>query len=282
MLRTYSHNVVVTDGILDRLLDIVLPVGGYVVQLVEAYFDESGSDENSPVLCLAGFIIEKTACVSLDLEWAEILAQFNLPYFRMSACAHGVEPFDKLTMDERIAVEKLCIAAIKRHITYGIALTVEPKRFDAIMPNSPEIGSAYTLCAHACLTAVRGWANKTGYNGDIAYFFESGHKSQSEANALMNRLFERKNLRDEHRYVSHTFADKGKVLPLQAADLIAWQWFTDHKRRMAGKKPEPRKDCRELMAGQPYHALHYTDEMLKGIASIVLRNAYPLTFTGWQ
>jgi len=245
------------SGILARLLDITLPCGGYAVQLVEAYFDESGGDSGSPILCVAGYIIEKNACVKLDEEWAAVLQYFKLPFFRMSACAHGTKPFDMLAIAERIEAEKQFIAIIKKSISYGIALTVEPKRFEEIMPPSLEIGSPYTFCAHACLAAVKAWASETKYDGKVSYFFESGHRSQSEANALMDRIFRMPKLRADHRYASHTFADMKDVRALQAADLIAWQWYTDHKRRMEQKKLEPRKDCFELMHDGPYHALHY-------------------------
>jgi hypothetical protein len=146
------------------------------------------------------------------------------------------------------------------------------------MPDSPEIGSPYSFCAHVCLTAVHAWANKKQYNGDVAYFFESGHPSQSEANDIMNRLFQIPGMKEGHRYASHAFADKQKVRALQAADLIAWQWFTDRKRIIERKRKVSRKDCYELMHGQPYKTLHYDDHMLKKIAAIVLRNEYPMTF----
>ena len=71
-----------------RQVDVLLRNGGYTVQLVEAYFDESGSHDGSPVLCVAGFIIEKEKCKRMDDDIAETLEKFHLPYFRMSACAH--------------------------------------------------------------------------------------------------------------------------------------------------------------------------------------------------
>jgi hypothetical protein len=181
-------------------------------------------------------------------------------------------------MEQRVDVEKRCIAIIKSKIAYGIAVTVEPRRFDEIMPKSPEIGTAYCLCAHMCLTAVKSWANEQNYAGKIAYFFESGHRSQAEANGIMDRIFRMPALRAEHRYVSHTFADKQDMRPLQAADMIAWHWFTDHKRRMERKKLSPRKDCFELMYGGPYHALHYDDRLLRELAGKVLRHKYPQTY----
>ena len=58
-----------------------------------------------------------------------------------------------LTSDQRIEVEKEMIGLVKRFAIYGIAVTAEPKLFEEIMPNLPEIGSAYSFCAHACLVA---------------------------------------------------------------------------------------------------------------------------------
>src|SRR5438105_4019181 len=52
-----------SSGIIGRLLEILLPQNGYVMQLAEAYFDESGSHDGSPVLCVAGYIFEKNACM---------------------------------------------------------------------------------------------------------------------------------------------------------------------------------------------------------------------------
>jgi hypothetical protein len=253
--------------------------------MVEAYFDESGTDEGSPVLCVAGYIIEKNEAVAMDSEWGSVLEQFNLPYFRMSSCAHGARPFGNIDKEARIEVEKAMIAIIKRRVSYGIAVTVEPRIFEAIMPRSPEIGSAYTFCAHTCLTGVVSWAEETKYSGGIAYFFESGHRSQSEANEIMNRLFNIPIQRARHRYVSHTFADKKLMRPLQAADILAWQWFTDHKRRMGGAVG-PRKDCYELTSSYRnngralHHVLHWDPILLRTVAAIPLRNEYPLTFPG--
>jgi Protein of unknown function (DUF3800) len=248
------------------------------VQLVEAYFDESGSHGGSPVLAVAGYIIEKDACIKLDEDWGGVLDEFRLPYFRMSECAHGTGAFKTLSLDDRIDVEKRCIAIIRRSISYGIAVTVEPRVFDSVMPKSREIGSAYTYCAYTCLAAVKSWSMEQNYTGGIAYFFESGHRSQAEANDLMNRLFSNPQLKVEHRYTSHTFADKIKVRALQAADLIAYQWYKDHLRRMMRPFSQPRKDCFELMHAHKFYALHHDERLLRRVAAKFYRGVFPRTY----
>lgn len=250
---------------------------------LKAYFDESGTHDTSPVLCMAGFIIECDAARLMSERWQAMLDTYALPFFHMADCAPGAPPFDSLNKQQRIEAEKEAIAIIRETITYGFAVTLKPKEFSRTVPHSPEIGSPYSLCVHTCLTAVRGWANKFNFRGSISYVFEAGHKSQGEANGIMTRIFKKPNLRAEHRYAEHVFAEKRIVLPLQAADIIAWQWFTENKRILERTRPHPRKDYEELMlkpmdSGACYHAIHFTDKLLADISRPVLMNEYPLTY----
>jgi hypothetical protein len=251
------------------------------VENVDVYFDESGSDDNSPVLCIAGYIIEKDAALSMDAEWLDVLEEFKLPFFRMSACAHGTYPFDRLSKDQRIEVGKEMIKIIKNRTLQGLAVTVEPKLFEEIMPAIPEVGTAYAFCAHACVAGVQWWANHNNFSGLVTYVFESGHGNQSEANQLVTRLSKIPQKRMQQRYSSHMFADKRKVRPLQAADLLAWQWFTDHKRKQKGIANR-RQDCAALMEGgcPPHRVVHYDATLLRKMGERALGRRFPLTYTG--
>lgn len=48
------------------------------MNFVEAYFDESGSHKGSPVLCVAGYLIESESAKLLSKEWAEVLGSKGL------------------------------------------------------------------------------------------------------------------------------------------------------------------------------------------------------------
>lgn len=50
-------------------------------------------------------------------------------------------------------------------------------------------GDAYTFCCWQILAGIRTWIIRNQFQGEIAYFFEAGHASQSRANALMTRIF---------------------------------------------------------------------------------------------
>jgi hypothetical protein len=173
----------------------------------------------------------------------------------MSACAHNQKPFKHLSRDECIEAEKAMIRLINNHAALGVAVTVNAADYETWFDGHGRIlaGDAYTYCCWQVLAGIRHWVLKTEFQGEIAYFFESGHASQSEANALMNRIFNDRNLRAAYRYAGHAFVDKQKVRPVQTADILAWQQMTQSKRWLSGNHIM-RKDFRALVA-KPQHEL---------------------------
>jgi hypothetical protein len=238
---------------LARMIEILAPGERDLVAFLECYFDESGSHGGSQALCLAGYVFEKENCKTFDLGWKQVLDQFRLPYFRMSACAHMQRPFDHLTREETIEVEKAMIALINEHAMLGLAITVNEADYTHFFgPNNPA-GGPYSFCCWQILAGIQNWISKNKFEGEISYFYEAGHASQPEANRIMNRIFSHPRLRARYHYASHTFADKTKLRPLQAADLLAWQWNTQMKRWL--KNDHRIRADFQALAAKPKHEM---------------------------
>jgi len=231
----------------------MLPFGGYVTIEVEAYFDESGSHDGAPVLCVAGYIFKKSEAIKLRREWRKVLRWKELPYFRMSECAHGNGPFANLTKPERVEVETKLIEIIKARSIQGLAVTVNSKEFLELMPRHNLIGGPYTFSAHAILGGIYNWLQCNPRVGRMAYFFEAGHKNEREANAIMKLLFEQPKLKEAYKFGRYGFVDKEGTPAVQAADLLAWQWYTDKRHQLEGR---PRRmDCVSLLEHH-HNAIH--------------------------
>lgn len=222
---------------------------------IEAYFDESSSHDGSPVLCVAGYLYEREKSLLLDKEWGKILKEYDLPYFRMSSCAHGQGPFKSLSMDERICAAKKAIKAIKDNALRGLVTTVVEDEYNQSVGPLDPFGAAYAWCCFMSLVGVAHWADKNNYNGDIAYFFEAGHAHQITTNKIMNSIFEVEEMRQNFRYGSHSFVDKQKVRPVQSADMLAWHGATFQKRLLGGRTT-PRKDFKALTDGTDTRLYH--------------------------
>jgi Protein of unknown function (DUF3800) len=255
-----TNGSVENDDPFARMLDILLPQGGYVVAQVECYFDESGSHSGSHALCVAGYLMDKRSAIALTRQWAKVLKRVNIPYFHMVDCAHGTDVFEKLSITHRIDVEKKMIDLIKEKTIQGIGVTINMQDYNSIMPKHPLIGTPYSFCAHVLIAGVGTWLQHN-VNADppikeCAFFFEAGHQSMTETNRIMEILFLSKTMRERHKYAGHAFVLKEKTPAVQAADLLAWQLYTDRRHEMENRPR--RKDYESLL--QHHHTIIHLDK----------------------
>ena len=86
---------------------------------------------------------------------------------------------------------------------------------------------SYAFLVQATMSLCGSWCREQNLTDEwIAYFFEAGHSSQGDADALV-KLFDKKQYREhaEHaRYASHTFLAKEGPLSkaLIPCDILAW------------------------------------------------------------
>lgn len=254
------HDREASKSVFESLVGALLPAGGTAVALIEAHFDESIGEKGRNLLVVAGYLFNDRLARRLTRQWEAVLAPYGLPYFRMSACAHGNDPFDKVCLNDRIKIQTSLIKIVKQRSIKGMAVMVDLDEYDSFMPKHELIGSAYTFCAHVLIGGVAHWIEESGFAGDVAYFFESGHRSQSEADAIMKKIFADPELKSSQRYVAHAFVDKQRSPPTQAADILAWQAYTDQRRQFEGKPR--RKDFVALLRPSIDWAVYITREKM--------------------
>jgi len=200
-----------------------------------AYIDESGTQGGSPVLCLAGYVFHHDEAVVFTKEWSALLRKYDLSNFHMVDCAHGNGEFKKLSKPTRVAALTEAIQLIKQRSAFGFATTVNEADYAEIFaPLSDDRWSAYYFCLNNCLSLIANWARRTRFDENVSYFFEAGHPDQGAADQRMHAIFADEKLRKRFFYGCHSFDDKRRFVPLQAADILAWQWFSHTKRKLAG------------------------------------------------
>lgn len=237
------------DDPLALVLSGVLPFGGYVTIQCQVFFDESASHDGAPFLCVAGLIFKKSEAIKLGREWRKVLQWKRLPYFHMVDCAHGNGVFAKLPKDERSDIARRMIEIIKCRAIQGIAVTINNLDFASVVAEFPKIGkhygTSYAFASHSVLAGVRSWIYRNPKVQEMAYFFEDGHGSRQRTDEIMANIFADSALHKEYRYVGRGFVTKQKSYAIQAADLFAWQWYTDRRHQLEGRPR--RKDCENLL-----------------------------------
>jgi Protein of unknown function (DUF3800) len=248
------------------------------VAFLECYFDESGSHDGSPILCVAGYVFEREHCKALDLGWKQILDQYQLPFFHMTDCAHNTRPFNHLSRDECIEAQKAAIRLINDHALLGVAVAVNERDYNSWFEGENPAGSPYAFCCWQILAGIRAWITRHNFQGEIGYFFEAGHDSQGEADALMKRIFKDPGLRAGYRYAAHSFVNKETVRPVQTADILAWHWATQMKRWIKNDH-RTRADFRAL-AAKPRHEMFIANRKTLGGLIAYQRHCQGLPVTG--
>lgn len=218
------------SAVFNRLVEVTLPHGGHAVAVAEAYFDESGTHDGSPVMCVAGYIFEADAAKAFSTAWNAVLRDYDLPYFHMKEITGPSGVFAHLTKDECDECARKLIPLIREHMTIGVAAMVDRSAFGLLMPEHPIFADDYHYCALRTLVVLQaGLKEKAADFEKIAYFFESGHGSESALGHVIYGLMGLPDWKEWFKYSSHGFVAKVDAPPVQAADMFAWHFAKSHK-----------------------------------------------------
>jgi hypothetical protein len=221
--------------------------------MMEAYFDESGTHAGSPVMCVSGYLLNarnsNAVYRAIKTKLAELRRKYpRIEFFHMKELAPGGGQFKGVPDKERQQIGRWLVELINARKTYGITVAVSEADYAATMPPEwiQQYGQAYTTCVRLCVHHLGAWADKQKYYGHIAYFFESGATHEAEADGLLRGMGADPEMKRKIRYGSHTFADKRIVLPLQLADVGAWEFTKLEVDTRINRKRPARASMRSL------------------------------------
>lgn len=241
-----------------------------------AYFDESGTDDQATVLCVAGYIFLEENVGPFEAEWNVMLEKYGLPYFHAVDCMHGTGVFNYLSLEERTAAQTEAIEIIKKYGAKGIALSIDKAVFPEIGKDQRLWSTPYTFLCGQVLFGVRNWANAVDFRGAVQYIYEAGAEGQSKALEETTDALIKGEYVSVFRFGSHGHATKTEAVALQAADLLAWHWYTYQRRIKEGKGK--RKDFQNLMGLRV--DFHHYDEPAVTLWNSIIPFIKPLML--WQ
>jgi len=97
-------------------------------------------------------------------------------------------------------------------------------------------------------------------SGDVTYVFEAGHPSEPEARDFIKRAIVSPEVKSSYRHNGDSFLAKPDAVPLQAADLLAWEWAKCRDETLEQGIRPLRKSLRALFESAPkrYKVAHIT------------------------
>lgn len=240
---------------------------GCAMELAEFYLDESEAGAGR-WFCVAGWMFAREGREALHEEWSELLRENGLPYFHMSDCAHAIRAFKPFGHAGCDKLQRRFFEVLKKHALVGFCATYDMNLVNLCPTAIDREGkrfhvTPYTLCCYWAFLLAKHWGDYNSYTGKIAYFYEAGHASESQANRMMGEVFSNPKLREIFRYSGHAFVDKRASCAVQTADILAWLWSKSIKDRAIGKT-QPRADLVALLDAIPCASIHFDEERIRG------------------
>ncbi len=214
--------------------------------MIEAYFDESGTHEGAPFICVAGYLFKKHNVDAIGSEWGRMLNKYHVPYFHMADLVHDKIPtiYSHLTMVERTSLEKEVIALIKRYAEIGIALSIDLEAYQ-LLPKNGMFENPYSFLCLQVLQGIKNWGDKNKFFDKVTYFFETGAEGFGHFQKIVKIIKGVPGLDGQYRLGNLQAIEKKEAIPLQCADLLSWLWYSHNRGNVEGRTI--RKDFKSLI-----------------------------------
>jgi hypothetical protein len=206
--------------------------------MLQAFFDESGTHDESGAFVLAGLISPVEQWERLTREWQSVLARHDLQYFHTVDCAQRKRAFRGWTRDRCNSLYIKLVRIIKRRVAFRLWAVVPLQDFKAMLGDEG-VGRLYWLCSVSCAMGLKHLSDQRG--GRIPCTFERGGRGGGHA----LRHFELN--ADLYGLGVTQSAEKKLFPPLQAADVHAYELHKFFADMVAQKGAKPRMSFRQLV-----------------------------------
>jgi Protein of unknown function (DUF3800) len=210
---------------------------GRGLMVLQAFIDDSGSEPTSPIFYLAGFVADHEQWAAFSDEWRAVLDESpKLDYFKMSEAASLRGQFathlgwNDAKRDDRL-VSFARVAARYARVRVGASIRHQDWAQIANLPAIERrlaVDTPYVMLAHRLILAVAIFGDRLGIHEPCDYIFDEqeGFSDELCRNwSDFKRQIDESKRSDIAKFIGSRpiFRDEKKFLPLQAADLYAWQ-----------------------------------------------------------
>lgn len=235
--------------------------------MVVAFVDDSGSGGDSEFSILAGYSASDITWNSFSPDWQDVLdLDPKIEYFKMSEAESLKGQFLGFSPQERTNRLNQFIDVILGHDLQEASVAIPMKHYREIVYPvlQKSHASPYYFAFIGIVSAFAGINRLSGSTEPTDFVFDQQDAMETKAIRLYHRLKEKLPLRQFGRVAY--YSDR-EMLPLQAADLIAWQI-----RRFRCTRYEPiRDELRRLHSGplQPFGSTLWRAELERVVTAMM-------------
>jgi hypothetical protein len=218
---------------------IVAPACRLVV-ILEGYFDESGTHTGSRTLSLAGYVSTPERWAAFEVEWRAALVDFGLEFWHMASFANQAGQYANWTEETRRARFARLAGIIESHALYSIGVVFATADYEASIPLfvRRQFGGPYGAAAAEMIFVGGEYARPQ--DGWMAYVLESGAEGSGQVLNMFRRNERVATEKEYFRLLSLRFENKRDFVPLQAADMLAYELYRLLSHNLGAETRPPR------------------------------------------
>ena len=194
--------------------------------MIRAYFDDSGSESlpSSTHVCLAGYLADDHYWITFNRLWRHQLARHGISCIHMKDLIPLQGEYRTLGWDtaKRDQVIRDFVGVIRYSELIGFGVAVDAVAWREARKRSPKSFNAQMFCFARLFRLVVERMKKSAPREWLNVHFDSNPEFGAQRLKLFDEI--RRTDRDAAWLLSSiTFADMKTYLPLQAADMLAWE-----------------------------------------------------------
>jgi hypothetical protein len=215
-------------------------VGPYDLMAMTLYCDDSGTHVKSPWAVAACLVAPVEQWQRFNEDWESVKREEGFEVFHMNRFVAKKPPFDSPQWEDQEkrdrTVRKL-VGIITNRCSRAFVSAVKKSAYDEFSLRFSNTGGCllgdnhYTFAVLLSLTLLSVWREENGHDNSelVDFVFDNMSEGKCEINNLFEGFFGNGDHFARNRYGAfHNgwgFRDKRYVMPLQAADIVAWESF---------------------------------------------------------
>ena len=250
------------------------------------YCDDSGTHSQSEIAVAACFVAECIQWEHFVKDWNRANDAENFGVFHMTDFVAKKKQFASPEWqddEKRDRTIKRLINIITTRRRMGFFTAVEKAGYDAEVPRDLrdrfKLGNThYTFAVRMCLAKVLKWRMKYGYKEPVQFVFDQISKGTGDIGAVFEMALkegdEQALVHGISRETGWSFQSKAVILPLQAADILAWEALRHmQKVYLPESKQSPRKSYLALVERAMDKGYHDRETLRNWVAHLRSRSA---------
>lgn len=223
--------------------------------MLTGYFDETGNprDEEQKFNGMAGLIAPEVNWLNFEIAWRRVLRGFQIPYFHMREFAHSIENFKSFKGDEpkrqSLFRQLLDIIDLANPLPMGWIVPLEIYRSLSARDRDTFGEPYYRGFVHCTLLSAPLHASNQSpeeiANERIGLVFSDQVEFKYKALRYYDTAKQMFPLLQ--RVKPPSFDDMRQLVPLQAADIVAFEMKKEYERRLYYPKKDPRYGYQRLV-----------------------------------